>query len=101
MKVADFNLAMRRIFLGAEGNQFNINVTSFGFLNMEFQVNQDIMGGCGRILNPYYVKSLKKLTGNKKIVNYVFKSDLANEFVDKYHALLKDLTLTSTRASII
>ena len=62
MKVADFNLAMRRIFLGKEGNQFNINVTSFGFKH-----------------------------GIPSESDYVFKSDLANEFVDKYHALIKEL----------
>ena len=91
MKVADFNLAMRRIFLGKEGNQFNINVTSFGFKH-GIPSESDIMVDVRFIPNPYYVKSLKKLTGNnKKIVNHVFKSDLANEFVDKYHALLKDL----------
>ena len=91
MKVADFNLAMRRIFLGKEGNQFNINVTSFGFKH-GIPSESDIMVDVRFIPNPYYVKSLKKLTGNnKKIVNYVFKSDLANEFVDKYHALIKEL----------
>ena len=69
MKVADFNLAMRRIFLGKEGNQFNINVTSFGFKH-GIPSESDIMVDVRFIPNPYYVKSLKKLTGNnKKIVN--------------------------------
>ena len=66
-------------------------MTSFGFKH-GIPSESDIMVDVRFIPNPYYVKSLKKLTGNnKKIVNYVFKSDLANEFVDKYHALIKEL----------
>ena len=91
MKVADFNMAMTRIFLGSKGNQFNINVTSFGF-KYGIPSESDIMVDVRFIPNPYYIKSLKPLTGNnKKIVNYVFKSELANEFVDRYHALIKVL----------
>ena len=91
MKVADFNMAMTRIFLGSKGNQFNINVTSFGF-KYGIPSESDIMVDVRFIPNPYYIKSLKPLTGNnKKIVNYVFKSELANEFVDRYHALIKEL----------
>ena len=91
MKVADFNMAMTRIFLGSKGNQFNINVTSFGF-KYGIPSESDIMVDVRFIPNPYYIKSLKPLTGNnKKIVNYVFKSELANDFVDRYHALIKEL----------
>ena len=91
MKVADFNMAMTRIFLGSKGNQFNINVTSLGF-KYGIPSESDIMVDVRFIPNPYYIKSLKPLTGNnKKIVNYVFKSELANEFVDRYHALIKEL----------
>ena len=42
--------------------------------------------------NPFYVPSLKKLTGNnKKVKDYIFKSRLAGEFVDSVHSLLTSM----------
>lgn len=91
MKVSDFNIAMSRIFLGNKGNQFNINITSFGF-KYGIPSESDLMVDVRFIPNPYYVKSLKPLTGNnKKIKNYVFKSDLAKDFVNEYHSVIKKL----------
>jgi UPF0042 nucleotide-binding protein len=40
--------------------------------------------------NPNWIPSLKKLTGNnKKVVNYIFKSELASQFTDSVHILLR------------
>jgi UPF0042 nucleotide-binding protein len=40
--------------------------------------------------NPYWVPSLKKLTGNnKKVVSYIFRNGMADQFVDSVHILLR------------
>ena len=44
------------------------------------------------IPNPYYVPSLKRLTGNnKKVYSYVFKQSVAEKFVGDLLNLLEDL----------
>lgn len=41
------------------------------------------------IPNPYYVASLKKLTGNnKKVAQYVMKQDITKEFVNRLHEII-------------
>lgn len=91
MKVAAFNRALERVFLRDGGNQFNINVTSFGF-KYGIPNESDVMLDVRFIPNPYYVKSLKRLTGNnKKVAAYVFKPEIAENFVNDYHSLLKAL----------
>ena len=42
------------------------------------------------IPNPYYVPSLKKLTGNnKKVSNYVLRQDITKEFINRYSELIR------------
>lgn len=44
------------------------------------------------IPNPYYVSSLKKLTGNnKKVAQYVMKQDITKEFVNRFHEIIARL----------
>lgn len=89
LKVADFYVEMNKMILGQEGSRpFNINITSFGFkygLPSETDMTMDV-----RFLpNPFYVKSLRSLTGNnKKVIKYVFKSDLSAEFIKKCDELI-------------
>ena len=41
------------------------------------------------IPNPYYVPSLKKLTGNnKKVFQYVMKHQIAKEFAEQLHHMI-------------
>lgn len=42
--------------------------------------------------NPYYVKSLRSLTGNnKKVRDYVMKQEVARDFMDRTEKMLLDL----------
>ena len=51
-----------------------------------------LLGAVSLLPNPFYVPSLKKLTGNnKKVKDYIFKSRLAGEFVDSVHSLLTSM----------
>lgn len=92
MKVAALNAEMSRIFLGEQSSSnFNINITSFGY-KYGIPSESDIQIDVRFIQNPYYVKSLKKLTGNnKKVTNYVMKFEISKQFVSNFHALIESL----------
>ena len=92
MKVSDFNLQLSRIMLGEEGGSvFNINLTSFGY-KYGIPNESDIQIDMRFIPNPYYVKSLRKLTGNnKKVSSYVLKFDITKKFLKDFVGLVEDL----------
>ena len=78
-------------FGGAVSSTFSVNISSFGF-KYGIPTESDVMFDVRFLPNPFYVPSLKKLTGNnKKIRDYIFKSELAGEFVDSVHSLLKSM----------
>lgn len=89
MKVSDFNLQLSRIILGEEsGSVFNINLTSFGY-KYGIPNESDIQIDMRFIPNPYYVKSLRKLTGNnKKVSSYVLKFDITKKFLKDFVGLV-------------
>ena len=70
---------------------FNVNISSFGYkygIPMETDITFDLRF----IPNPYYVKSLRKLTGNnKKVSAYVFRHEIAEEFVKQFFDLMNML----------
>ena len=83
---------MNRIFLGDEsGSKFNINVTSFGYkygLPSETDVTFDMRF----IPNPFYVNSLRALTGNnRKVSSYVMKFDITKNFIDQCDKMINSL----------
>ena len=81
----------RMIFGGSGSSNFAINISSFGF-KYGIPSEADIMFDVRFIPNPYWVPSLKKLTGNnKKVVDFVFRHEIANRFVDSVHILLRSL----------
>ncbi len=90
MKVTDFNREMEMIY-GEEpvkGKAFSINVLSFGY---KYGVPQetDMVFDARFIPNPYYVDSLRKLTGNnKKVQNYVLGFPIARTFVDQLEEMI-------------
>lgn len=78
----------RMIFGGSGSSNFAINISSFGF-KYGIPSEADVMFDVRFLPNPFYVPSLKKLTGNnRKVRDYVFRSELADEFVTSVHALL-------------
>lgn len=92
MKVSDFNLQLSKIILGDEGeSSFNINLTSFGY-KYGIPTESDIQVDMRFIPNPYYVKSLRKLTGNnKKVSSYVLKFEITQKFLRDFTEMVQDL----------
>jgi UPF0042 nucleotide-binding protein len=82
MKTSDFYLELGRIFLGNESaNAFSINISSFGY-KYGIPTESDMLIDVRFIPNPFYVSSLKKLTGNnKKVSSYVLKFDITKDFI--------------------
>ena len=86
LKVAEMNSELDKMFFGGRGaSNFAINISSFGF-KYGIPSESDVMF----LPNPYWVSSLKKLTGNnKKVVSYIFRNGMADQFVDSVHILLR------------
>lgn len=89
MKVADFKMEMERIFHGGNvENVFAINVISFGFKH-GMPLEADMIFDMRFIPNPYYVPSLKKLTGNnKKVSQYVLKQSVTKQFIKQLSEMI-------------
>ena len=89
LKVAEMNAELEKmIFGGSRASNFAINISSFGF-KYGIPGESDAMFDVRFLPNPYWVPSLKKLTGNnRKVVNYIFRSELAGQFVDSVHTLV-------------
>ena len=90
MKVSEFGDEMSKIFeSGNEGKTFILNIMSFGF-KKGLPQEADWVVDARFIPNPYYVQSLRKLTGNnKKVANYVLGKDVTKEFFNRYTELIR------------
>ncbi len=90
LKVAEMNSELDDMIFGGSGSSnFAINISSFGF-KYGIPAEADAMFDVRFLPNPYWIPSLKKLTGNnKRVVNYIFKSELADQFVDSVHIMLR------------
>ena len=89
LKVAEFNSQLDSLFqAGTETESFLIDIQSFGFKKGVPQ-EADIIMDVRFIPNPYYVPSLKHLTGNnKKVSQYVLKHSVTKEFIESLHTML-------------
>ena len=92
LKLPEMVAELDHMFFGGSGySTFAVNISSFGF-KYGIPTESDVMFDVRFLPNPFYVPSLKKLTGNnKKVRDYIFKSDLAGEFVDEVHSLLTSM----------
>ena len=92
LKPSEMSAELDRMFYGGSGSSnFAINISSFGF-KYGIPSEADVMFDVRFIPNPFWVPSLKKLTGkNKKVVEFVFKHDIAKQFVDSCHELLTNM----------
>ncbi|MCF0141471.1 MAG: RNase adapter RapZ [Mogibacterium sp.] len=80
-----------RVLGGVNEDNFHVNICSFGF-KYGLPIESDMVYDMRFLPNPYYVPSLKKLSGNnKKIQNYVFKSPLAEPFLMTTYRQLLDM----------
>ena len=70
---------------------FIINIMSFGYKN-GMPISADMVFDARFIPNPFYVKSLKNLTGNnKKVSQFVLKHDITQHFLDKIEDMIIQL----------
>lgn len=92
LKITELYAELDKMILGGEGaRKFSINISSFGF-KYGIPSETDIMFDVRFLPNPYYVSSLKKLSGNnKKVREYIFKSPLASQFIDSVRVLINSL----------
>ena len=92
LKVAEMNSELDKLF-GSKTKKasFVLNLMSFGYKHGMPAV-ADWVIDVRFIPNPYYVSSLKKLTGNnKKVAQYVMKQDITKEFVNRFHEIIARL----------
>ena len=92
MKTAQLNETIKKL-LGAEesGSGFTVSVQSFGYKH-GMPLDADIVFDMRFIPNPYYLKSMKKLTGNsEKVSNYVLKFPETQEFIQTVHDMINRL----------
>lgn len=89
LKVAELNVELEKMIIGgSKRSKFSINFSSFGF-KYGIPSEADVVIDVRFLPNPYYVPSLKKLTGrNKKVRDYIFRSELAEEFIAKERELI-------------
>lgn len=90
--VRDLKTEIEKIFV--ENKKFNnlyINILSFGFKH-GIPADSDLVFDVRFMPNPYYVESLRKLTGNdKEVQEFVMNSDTSVEFVNKLTDMVKFL----------
>ena len=92
MKAAHLNRELKAVLMGEESQEnFTITVESFGFKHGMPQ-ETDWVFDVRFIPNPYYLASMKKLTGNsKKVQDYVLKFPESQAFVKQVHSLINEL----------
>ena len=85
----NLKLRLNKLFGQGEGNDFYVEVMSFGF-KYGLPLDADIVMDVRFLPNPFYIPELKHLTGNDPAVqNYVMKSPLAKEFYQHLRSLLE------------
>lgn len=93
-KAAQLSEEIKKLLLSEEdeGNPgFTISIQSFGYKN-GIPLDADMVFDMRFIPNPYYLKSMRKLTGNsEKVSNYVLKFPQTQEFLHTVHDLIKYL----------
>lgn len=84
LKTAQLWAEIKHLFEGDHSEKsFMINIMSFGY-KKGIPVAGELVFDMRFIPNPYYVKSLRNLTGNnKKIQNFVLKHQVTQDFLEK------------------
>ena len=92
LKVAEMNSELDKLFESkTKKDTFVINFMSFGYKH-GMPTEADWVIDVRFIPNPYYVSSLKRLTGNnKKVAQYVMKQDVTKEIVNRIQEIITRL----------
>lgn len=91
MKAAQLHEELRNVLFKEGATGFTITIQSFGY-KKGIPLDADLVFDLRFIPNPFYVQSLRKLTGNnKKVQDYVMKNPQAEEFAKKTFDLIDGL----------
>lgn len=92
MKSAQLNEEIKSLLLTDQENpSFTISIQSFGYKH-GIPLDADMVFDMRFIPNPYYLKSMRKLTGNsEKVSNYVLKFPETQDFLRTIHDLINRL----------
>ncbi len=92
MSPTQLKLELKKIFDTHEKvESLSINIMSFGYKN-GIPLDSDIVFDVRFLRNPFYLSSMKHLTGNnRKVKEYVLKWPESKTFVDKIYDLIKFL----------
>ena len=91
MKVAQFHEELRNLLSSDEATGFTITIQSFGYKH-GIPLDADMVFDLRFIPNPYYLPSLRSLTGNsQKVRDYVMKTPQSQSFIEKAYALIDEL----------
>ena len=82
---------LRHIYMEEKGDDFSINVMSFGF-KYGLPLDADLVFDVRCFANPFYVDELKDKTGNdREVRDYVMNTKTAKKFVEKLISMVKFL----------
>lgn len=91
LKAAELMFEMDKLFSEEKDKKFTVNILSFGY-KFGIPIESDWVLDMRFIPNPFYVPSLKKLTGNnQKVSQYVLKHDITQEFIKKNKAMIEEI----------
>ncbi len=91
MKVAQLHEELRNLLSSEEATGFTITIQSFGYKH-GIPLDADMVFDLRFIPNPYYLTSLRQLTGNsRKVRDYVMKAPQAQRFVEKAYSMVEEL----------
>ncbi|MDR2162410.1 MAG: RNase adapter RapZ [Clostridiales Family XIII bacterium] len=91
MKNADLAVAIVRLLADGDGGVFRVVIQSFGY-KYGVPAEADIVLDMRFVPNPFYVDSLKKLTGkSRKVRDYVMRAPEAGKFIDSVIEMFGEL----------
>jgi UPF0042 nucleotide-binding protein len=91
MKPAALSDEIKKLFLPPSEDVFKINIMSFGY-KFGIPSEVDMVFDMRFIPNPFYVPSLKELSGNsKRVRDYVMKTPVSRTFRDAVLRLIEEL----------
>ena len=91
LKVAQLNAVIKRFLSAEDKDSFTLSIMSFGYKH-GMPDEADWVLDVRFLPNPYYVPTLKELTGkNKKVRDYVLSNPEARKFASRVTGLILDL----------
>ena len=88
LKAAGLNAEIKALLESDVPDSFTINIESFGYKN-GIPTEADFVFDARFIPNPFYIASLKRLTGkNKKVRDYVMRFDESRDYIRRISGLV-------------